>query len=71
MTVTTGPMFLSAIYGASPRRIAGTRDGVRVLPRELYGKYAKEGEGEHAFFAHYFGSSWHGDDAGLVKFVRR
>jgi mannosyltransferase OCH1-like enzyme len=67
---STGPMFLSAIYGASPRRMPGTRDGVRVLPRALYGKYAVEGEGADAFFAHYFASSWHGNDAGFVQFVR-
>ena len=67
---STGPMFLSAQYGLWPS-VDGDRGGVRVLPKSLYGKNAKEEEAQHAFFWHYYGSSWHADDAGFITFVRR
>ncbi|KZT62887.1 glycosyltransferase family 32 protein [Calocera cornea HHB12733] len=69
---STGPMFVSAVYGlytAAPGYPRTPEDEVRVLPKSLYGKNAKEGEAPHAFFAHYYGSSWHSDDAGLVLFL--
>ncbi|KAF8760201.1 Glycosyltransferase sugar-binding region containing DXD motif [Rhizoctonia solani] len=42
---------------------------VRVLSKPLYGKNAKPDEAPHAFFAHYYGSSWHADDAGFITFL--
>ncbi|KZO98031.1 glycosyltransferase family 32 protein [Calocera viscosa TUFC12733] len=69
---STGPMFISAIYGLYTSATGYPRtpeDEVRVLPKSLYGKNAKPGEAPHAFFAHYYGSSWHSDDAGLVLFL--
>lgn len=65
---STGPMFLSAQYGifnsAHP-----TEDPVRILPKSLYGKNAKEGEAPHSFFSHFYGSSWHADDAAFIGFL--
>lgn len=70
---STGPMFLSAQYGlfttshpATPQNPGGE---VRVLPRSLYGKNAKPGEAPHSFFSHYYGSSWHADDAAFIGFL--
>jgi hypothetical protein len=70
---STGPMFLSAQYGLytashpfSPELPGGE---VRILPRALYGKNAKEGEAPNAFFSHFYGSSWHSDDAAFVGFL--
>jgi inositol phosphorylceramide mannosyltransferase catalytic subunit len=70
---STGPMFLSAQYGvyttahpAAPEHPGGE---VRILPKALYGKNAKPHEAPHAFFAHYYGSSWHSDDAAFVGFL--
>ncbi|EJU06264.1 glycosyltransferase family 32 protein, partial [Dacryopinax primogenitus] len=69
---STGPMFISSIYGlytsvsGYPRTLEGE---VRVLPKSLYGKNASPEEAPHAFFEHYYGSSWHSDDAGLVLFL--
>jgi hypothetical protein len=34
-----------------------------------YGKNAKPEEAPHSFFAHYYGSSWHADDAGFITFL--
>jgi len=67
---STGPMFLSAQYGLWPSSDGmGSRTGVRVLPKALYGKNAKPEESVHSFFLHYYGSSWHADDASFVTFV--
>jgi hypothetical protein len=70
---STGPMFLSAQYGiyttAHPFTPEAPGGDVRVLPRALYGKNAKPSEAPHAFFAHYYGSSWHADDAAFVGFL--
>ncbi|KIY49315.1 glycosyltransferase family 32 protein, partial [Fistulina hepatica ATCC 64428] len=65
---TTGPMFLSAqlsIFTSSH----SNDNGIRVLPKSLYGKNAKEGEAPHSFFLHYYGSSWHADDAAFIGFL--
>lgn len=70
---TTGPMFLSAQYGAwtsSHPPTHGLPGGeVRVLPKSLYGKNAKPGEAPHSFFTHFYGSSWHADDAAFIGFL--
>ncbi|RPD67226.1 hypothetical protein L226DRAFT_565966 [Lentinus tigrinus ALCF2SS1-7] len=70
---STGPMFLSAQYGAwtsahppTPEYPGGE---VRILPKSLYGKNAKPGEAPHSFFSHYYGSSWHADDAAFIGFL--
>ena len=70
---STGPMFLSAQYGAytsshppTPEQPGGE---VRILPKSLYGKNAKPGEAPDAFFSHYYGSSWHADDAAFIGFL--
>ena len=55
---STGPMFLSAQYGRWPKA-NGIMSEVRVLPRRWYGKNAPIEERGEAFFAHYYGSSWH------------
>jgi hypothetical protein len=67
---TTGPMFLSAqysIYMSTHNASAG--HAVRILSKSLYGKNAKEGEAPHSFFTHFYGSSWHADDAGFINFL--
>ena len=70
---STGPMFVSAQYGiymsSHPRTAANPGGDVRILPKSLYGKNAKPGEAPHSFFEHYYGSSWHGDDAFLWRFL--
>ncbi|KAJ9120552.1 hypothetical protein QFC24_005228 [Naganishia onofrii] len=70
---STGPMFLSAQYGiytsAHPVTPTHPHPQIRILPKSLYGKNAKEGEAPHSFFAHYYGSSWHADDAGFITFL--
>lgn len=70
---STGPMFLSAQYGLytsshpfTPQLPGGD---VRILPKALYGKNAKPEEAPHTFFAHYYGSSWHADDAAFIGFL--
>lgn len=70
---STGPMFLSAQYGLytashppTPEYPAGD---VRILPKSLYGKNAKPEEAPHSFFSHYYGSSWHADDAPFIGFL--
>lgn len=67
---TTGPMFLSAQYGiyTSAHPTTATTD-VRILPKSLYGKNAKEGEAPNSFFSHFYGSSWHADDAAFIGFL--
>jgi hypothetical protein len=70
---STGPMFLSAQYGIYTTAHPPTPDSpggdVRILPKALYGKNARPGEAPHAFFEHYYGSSWHDDDAAFVGFL--
>lgn len=70
---STGPMFLSAQYGlyqsAHPLTPQNPRAEVRILPKPLYGKNAKQGEAPHSFFSHFYGSSWHADDAGFITFL--
>ncbi|KAI0677559.1 nucleotide-diphospho-sugar transferase [Trametes maxima] len=70
---STGPMFLSAQYGAwtsnhptTPEQPGGE---VRILPKSLYGKNAKPDEAPHSFFSHFYGSSWHADDAAFIGFL--
>lgn len=67
---STGPMYLSAQYGlyvAANPDIALTE--IRILPKSLYGKNAKEHEAPRAFFSHFYGSSWHADDATFIAFL--
>ena len=70
---STGPMFLSVQYSlytkTHPPTIKTPGGDIRVLPKSLYGKNAKPGEAPHSFFEHYYGSSWHSDDAGLWTFL--
>lgn len=70
---STGPMFLSAQYGlytsAHPVTPDHPEGEVRILPKSLYGKNAKEGEAPHSFFTHFYGSSWHADDAAFIGFL--
>ncbi|EPQ59478.1 hypothetical protein GLOTRDRAFT_109709 [Gloeophyllum trabeum ATCC 11539] len=70
---STGPMFLSGQYALYAATHAPTPDQpggeVRILPKSLYGKNAKPEEAPHAFFAHYYGSSWHAGDAGFIGFL--
>ncbi|EIW82097.1 glycosyltransferase family 32 protein [Coniophora puteana RWD-64-598 SS2] len=69
---STGPMFLSAQYSlfTSSRPITVEDPGeVRILPKSLYGKNAKPEEAPHSFFAHFYGSSWHADDAAFIGFL--
>ena len=67
---STGPMFLSAQYGLYASSHPTTYlDEIRILPKSLYGKNAKEGEAPHSFFSHFYGSSWHADDAAFIGFL--
>ncbi|KAF8450566.1 nucleotide-diphospho-sugar transferase [Boletus edulis BED1] len=69
---STGPMFLSAQYSiyTSSHPITPAEPGdVRILPKSLYGKNAKPGEAPHSFFSHFYGSSWHADDAPFIGFL--
>ncbi|RDB22769.1 Inositol phosphoceramide mannosyltransferase 3 [Hypsizygus marmoreus] len=67
---STGPMFLSAQYGLYTSSHPTTSvDEVRILPKSMYGKNAKEGEAPHSFFSHFYGSSWHADDAAFIGFL--
>ncbi|GAA6062077.1 hypothetical protein JCM10212_006500 [Sporobolomyces blumeae] len=67
---STGPMFLSAQYGLWPKDVAeGMERQVRVLPRRWYGKNARPSQMTDSFFDHYYGSSWHADDAGFITFL--
>lgn len=67
---STGPMFLSAQYGiyTSSHPTTAMTD-IRILPKSLYGKNAKEGEAPNSFFSHFYGSSWHADDAAFIGFL--
>lgn len=70
---STGPMFLSAQYGFWTSSHTPTREfpggEVRILPKSLYGKNAKPEDVPHAFFSHYYGSSWHDGDAAFIGFL--
>lgn len=69
---STGPMFLSAqysIYTSSHPSEPGEPSDIRILPKSLYGKNAKENEAPHSFFSHFYGSSWHADDAAFIGFL--
>jgi inositol phosphorylceramide mannosyltransferase catalytic subunit len=70
---STGPMFLSFQYGlwtsAHPNMEDDLSGEVRILPKSLYGKNAKPGEAPHSFFSHWYGSSWHADDAAFITFL--
>ena len=67
------PMFLSAQYAiytsAHPLSDIHQRHEVRVLPKSLYGKNADPVLVPHSFFSHFYGSSWHADDAGFIGFL--
>ena len=69
----TGPMFLSAQYGlyTSSHPLTPELPGgeVRILPKSLYGKNADSEEVPHSFFSHFYGSSWHSDDAAFIGFL--
>ncbi|BGP52649.1 hypothetical protein JCM8202v2_000205 [Rhodotorula sphaerocarpa] len=67
---STGPMFLSAVYGMWPKDTPdGVERHVRILPRRWYGKNAGVTELPDSFFSHYYGSSWHAEDAGFITFL--
>ncbi|KAG1755586.1 glycosyltransferase family 32 protein [Suillus lakei] len=69
---STGPMFLSfqySLYTASHPITPHEPGDVRILPKSLYGKNAKPEEAPHSFFTHYYGSSWHADDAAFIGFL--
>lgn len=70
---STGPMFLSAQYGLytsfKPYSPATRGREIRILPKSLYGKNVKPQEAPHTFFRHYYGSSWHSDDAAFIGFL--
>ncbi|KAI0322482.1 nucleotide-diphospho-sugar transferase [Amylostereum chailletii] len=70
---STGPMFLSAQFGLYSASHPGTPDDpageVRILPKSLYGKNAKPSEAPNPFFEHFYGSSWHSDDAAFIAFL--
>ncbi|WRT65829.1 uncharacterized protein IL334_002779 [Kwoniella shivajii] len=70
---STGPMFLSAQYAlyssSHPLTETHTRAEVRILPKSLYGKNAPLSTVPHSFFSHFYGSSWHSDDAGFITFL--
>ncbi|KAF5388312.1 hypothetical protein D9615_000503 [Tricholomella constricta] len=67
---STGPMFLSAQYGLYTSSHATTSvHDIRILPKSLYGKNAKDGEAPNSFFTHFYGSSWHADDAAFIGFL--
>lgn len=69
---STGPMFLSIQYGlfTSSRAFSGMgASSIRILSQAFYGKNAKEGEAPNSFFSHFYGSSWHADDAAFISFL--
>ncbi|GAC96488.1 glycosyltransferase [Pseudozyma hubeiensis SY62] len=79
---STGPMFVSASYGlyvdvhgpafpSTPKQPEMGFKGVRVLPKSLYGKNVKPVDAPDAFFSHFYGSSWHANDAGFLIFLRK
>ncbi|PPQ99048.1 hypothetical protein CVT24_003608 [Panaeolus cyanescens] len=69
---STGPMFLSAQYSLYTTTHSATAlQDVRILPKSLYGKNTREGEAPHSFYSHFYGSSWHADDAAFIGFLGR
>ena len=79
---STGPMFVSASYGlyvdvhgpafpSTPKQPDAGFNGIRVLPKSLYGKNVKPKDAPDAFFSHFYGSSWHANDAGFLIFLRK
>lgn len=79
---STGPMFVSASYGlyvdvhgpafpSTPKQPEAGFKGIRVLPKSLYGKNVKPADAPDAFFSHFYGSSWHANDAGFLIFLRK
>lgn len=70
---STGPMFLSAQIGkysaAHPVTPTNPVRQVRILPQSLYGKNVVQEKVPHAFFSHFYGSSWHSNDAGFVTWL--
>ncbi|KAK2466290.1 hypothetical protein APHAL10511_001932 [Amanita phalloides] len=67
---STGPMFLSMQYGLYVSKYPATANSeIRILPKTLYGKNANPGEAPISFFSHYYGSSWHSDDAAFISFL--
>lgn len=77
---STGPMFVSALYHrisgegkvrpSTPAEIDAGFDGVRILPKVLYGKNVRESEVPDSFYRHFYGSSWHAGDADFLIFMR-
>ncbi|WFD36273.1 hypothetical protein MCUN1_003151 [Malassezia cuniculi] len=78
---STGPMFVSALYHkfslqhvaqpSTPDAIDAGFNGVRILPKALYGKNVDASEAPDSFYRHYYGSSWHAGDAGILIFLRK
>lgn len=72
---STGPMMLSAqfsIYAAAhPVTPEDPHAHVRIMPTSLYGKNAPKESVPHSFFSHFYGSSWHADDAGFITWLGR
>ena len=70
---STGPMFLSIQYGhwtgIHPATAENPGGEIRVLPKTLYGKNMLPEDAPHSFFSHYYGSSWHADDAAFIAFL--
>lgn len=68
-------MFLSAQYSlytsSHPVTPVSPTLEIRVLPKSLYGKNALPEEAPHAFFSHFYGSSWHSDDSDFIIFLGR
>lgn len=69
---TTGPMFLSAILKRwlwiqqqGYMDPLSTAHGVAILPSMMYDTT------DYSFFAHYRGSSWHGNDVAVTRFMYR
>lgn len=66
-------MFLSAQYSlytsSHPITPVNPTLEIRVAPKSIYGKNALESEAPHAFFSHFYGSSWHSDDSDFILFL--
>lgn len=67
------PMFLSAQYSlytsSHPITPINPTLEIRVAPKSIYGKNALPSEAPHAFFSHFYGSSWHSDDSDFILFL--
>lgn len=79
---STGPMFVSTLHRvfASVHEKVAPSDaqqpgrgfqGIRVLPKSLYGKNLEPDQVPDSFFVHMYGSSWHAGDAGFLIFLRK